>query len=98
MFKSGLFRYKRHKLHKLHTDVFPKRKFNAPYKDPAKSSVSMQFRHIKGRVSMCKWKYAILLGNYWICSDPKHRCTEKTTSTTEFWFGAVKENNVSERA
>ena len=24
------------------------------------------------------------------CLDPKHRCTEKSTSTTEFWFGAVR--------
>ena len=27
------------------------------------------------------------------CFDPKHRCSEKTTSTTEFWFGTVKDNN-----
>ena len=36
--------------------------------------------------------YARLLGRYDKCSDPKHRCSEKNTSTTEFWFGAVKKN------
>jgi hypothetical protein len=37
-------------------------------------------------------KYARLLGQYDVCSDPKYRCNEKTTSTTEFWFGAVNAN------
>jgi hypothetical protein len=36
--------------------------------------------------------YARLLGQYNVCSDPEYRCSEKSTSTTEFWFGAVKAN------
>jgi hypothetical protein len=36
-------------------------------------------------------EYARLLSRYYRCSDPKYRCSEKATSTTEFWFGAVKE-------
>ena len=38
-----------------------------------------------------------LLGQYDVCSDPKYRCSEKTTSTTEFWFGAVKANYIGTR-
>jgi hypothetical protein len=36
--------------------------------------------------------YSRLFCRYDVCSDPKYRCSEKTTSTTEFWFGAVKAN------
>ena len=36
--------------------------------------------------------YSRLFCRYDVCSDPKYRCSEKTTSTTEFWFGAIKAN------
>ena len=41
-------------------------------------------RHECGNVN------ARLLGFYYECSDPKHQCSEKATSTTEYWFGAIE--------
>ncbi|XP_028410331.1 uncharacterized protein LOC114532941 [Dendronephthya gigantea] len=38
----------------------------------------------------CGEVHARLLGFYHECSDPEHRCSEKMTSTTEYWFGTTK--------
>ena len=38
-------------------------------------------------------RHARLYGRSDYCPDPKHRCSETPTSTTEFWFGAVRAKN-----
>ena len=63
-----------------------------PRKSRSVNKCTFDTTSIKHRCSSGKGHDSILGAYNMTCLDPKYRCTEKTTSTTEFWFGNVKED------
>ena len=63
-----------------------------PAKSPSASKCTFDTTSIKHRCNSGKGHASILGAYNMTCLDPKYRCTEKTTSTTEFWFGSVKKD------